>query len=161
VELKPSIAWFIEGSFRFPAADISLNSFRAYTETRASSADAFAQRGSSPKNYRGTKQRLKFVVTGAEAGAVYGSTLYSDESNFEAAAVHAGVVAVGQPTVVLVEILPGQDAAGAEMVDGSMSTWYGRWSGSYRFLPSAEAGAQREGMIQVRVGSSVVHMHMQ
>lgn len=51
-----------------------------------------------------------FEVTGANAGTVWGSDVYTDDSSLAKAAVHAGVLPLGQKGVVKVTFLPGQQA---------------------------------------------------
>src|SRR5690606_14627827 len=57
--------------------------------------------------YRGqVGQTLTFMVTGAASGSVWGSGVYTDDSSVAAAAVHAGVVRVGETQPVEITILP-------------------------------------------------------
>ncbi len=72
-----------------------------------------------------------FEVTGDAELMVWGTDIYTDDSNLAAAAVHAGVLEDGETGIVEVTILPGEDAySGSEQND--VSSWdYGSWSGSY------------------------------
>ncbi|MEY2879597.1 MAG: hypothetical protein RLZZ15_1977, partial [Verrucomicrobiota bacterium] len=89
--------------------------------------------------YRGkTGQVYQFTVTGSTAGIVWGSDVYTDDSNVARAAVHAGVLAVGETKTVTVTILPGQASYAATTRNGIASASWGAWSGSYSF---AGAGA--------------------
>lgn len=86
--------------------------------------------------YRGQDGAIhQFEVTGSTDGAVWGDMIYSDDSALPAAAVHAGVLDVGETGVVRVEILPGQESYDAAERNGIASQSYGSWSGSYRVLP--------------------------
>lgn len=76
-------------------------------------------------------------VMGAAQGSVWGSDVYTDDSVLARAAVHAGLVAVGQTAVVQVTILPGQPSYAAATRNGVDSAAYGAWSGSYAFAPAA------------------------
>ena len=76
---------------------------------------------------------LYFEVTGNKnAGGVWGTDVYTDDSSLAAAAVHAGVLADGQTGVVKVTILPGQGGYRGTCRDGVESGNWGGWVGSYR-----------------------------
>lgn len=78
---------------------------------------------------------LTFMVTGDAGGAVWGDGIYTDDSRLAAAAVHAGVLQVGQTGPVRVEILPGQQSYGGSERNGVTSKDYANWSGSFRIIP--------------------------
>ena len=85
--------------------------------------------------YRGQNgQVFRFEVTGATAGSVWGSDVYTDDSTIARAAVHAGVLRVGETGVVAVTVLPGQGGYAASSRNGIDSAAYGQWQGSYSFL---------------------------
>ena len=72
-------------------------------------------------------------VTGDKnAGTVWGTDLYTDDSALAAVAVHAGLVADGQKGVVKVTIAPGADAYQGSDRNGVASIDYAEWGGSYR-----------------------------
>lgn len=73
-----------------------------------------------------------FEVTGSDTGSAWGVDIYTDDSNLASAAVHAGVLAVGQKGVVKVTILPGQESYAASTRNGVTSGAWGNWSGSFR-----------------------------
>ena len=79
-------------------------------------------------------QTLMFQVTGASAGTIWGTDVYSDDSSLSRAAVHAGAVQPGQTAVVQVMILPGQGGYSGTNRNGVQSSNYGSWGGSYRFI---------------------------
>jgi hypothetical protein len=82
----------------------------------------------SPENLG---KSFDFRVTGAATGTIWGTDIYTDDSNLATAAVHAGVVQPGETQVVRVTILPGRSSyRGGERSDISSSS-YGRWYGSY------------------------------
>src|SRR5262245_17604999 len=54
-------------------------------------------------------QSFYFRVTGAINGSVWGSDVYTTDSQLSMVAVHAGVVNIGQTGIVKVTILPGQN----------------------------------------------------
>jgi hypothetical protein len=73
-----------------------------------------------------------FEVTGAtDGGAVWGTDVYTSDSNLSTAAVHAGVLRPGESGVVLVRTLPGRPSyAGSQRRGVSSSSW-DAWSESY------------------------------
>jgi len=73
-----------------------------------------------------------FEVTGVDSGAVWGTDVYTDDSTLGKAAVHAGVLQVGQTSVIKVTILPGQDSYAGSERNGIATSSYGSWVGSYR-----------------------------
>jgi hypothetical protein len=83
------------------------------------------QRGEAGKSFF-------FEVTGANTGSVWGTDVYTDDSALATAAVHAGVLTVGQKGVVKVTILPGQDSYTSSTRNGVTSGSWGNWHGSYR-----------------------------
>ena len=83
---------------------------------------------------------LRFAIEGRADGSVWGDGIYTDDSNLASAAVHAGVLAVGEQGVVRVEILPGQSSYGGSASNGVTSGTYGNWDGSYRILPAKVKG---------------------
>lgn len=73
-----------------------------------------------------------FTVTGnASGGTVWGSDIYTDDSNLSAVAVHAGILADGQTGTVKVTILAGQSSYTASTRNGVSTRSYGSWYGSY------------------------------
>jgi hypothetical protein len=86
--------------------------------------------------YRGQNGTiLKFEVTGAVEGALWGSGPYTDDSRLAVAAVHAGVLKAGETGVVTVEILPGQESYEASEANGVSGGAYASWQGSFRIVP--------------------------
>ncbi len=108
------------------------------TGTASTAVSAVAAPGNLVGYRNRVGQTFEFTVTGATGGAVWGTDVYTDDSSIARAAVHAGVVAVGQSRVVTVTILPGQSSYPASTRNGVTSASWGAWSGSYSF---AGAGA--------------------
>jgi hypothetical protein len=77
-----------------------------------------------------------FEVTGSNAGAVWGTDIYTDDSALATAAVHAGVLAVGQKGVIKVTILPGQNSYASSTRNGVSSQSWENWDGSFRVDPA-------------------------
>lgn len=72
-----------------------------------------------------------FRVTGQVSGSVWGSGVYTDDSNLGTAAVHAGLLREGQRGVVKVTLLPGQEHYEGSQNNGITSSSYETWEGSY------------------------------
>ncbi len=77
-------------------------------------------------------QSFYFRVTGAVAGTVWGSDVYTTDSALASAAVHAGAVKMGQTGVVKVTILPGQNGYVGTTRNGISTSGYGPYPGSYK-----------------------------
>ena len=73
-------------------------------------------------------------ITGSSGGSVWGSSIYTDDSNIARAAVHAGVVGVGQSATVYIKVLPGRNSYASTNKNGVSTSSYGSWSGSYAFV---------------------------
>ncbi len=78
-----------------------------------------------------TDEVLYFEVTGSTTGGVWGTDIYTDDSNLATAAVHAGVLENDETGVVKVTILPGEEEYQGTESNGVTSWDYGSWSGSY------------------------------
>ena len=62
-------------------------------------------------NYRGRTGIFSINITGSlVAGAVWGTNIYTDNSNIVSAAVHAGVIQNGENKTVSIETMPGQSS---------------------------------------------------
>lgn len=91
--------------------------------------------------YRGNiNQTYSFLLTGAISGAIWGTTIYTDDSSLVTAAVHSGFVQVGQVRVVTVIILPGQGSYTSTTQNGVTSSSWGGWSGSYSVISAVAVG---------------------
>jgi hypothetical protein len=83
--------------------------------------------------HRGQIGKALYVqATGRGDGYVWGTDVYTDDSNLGAAAVHAGVLGVGEKGVVKVTILPGRQAYSGTTRNGVESLEYGAFGGSYQ-----------------------------
>ncbi len=78
-----------------------------------------------------TSDVLYIEVTGADFGSIWGTDIYTDDSYLAVAAVHAGVLALGETDILEVTLLPGQDSYDGSTRNGITSMDYGEWSGSY------------------------------
>jgi WD40 repeat protein len=76
---------------------------------------------------------LLFRVTGRTTGVVYGSDVYTSDSNLATAAVHAGVLAPDQTDVVrvcIVPVLPRYEGSARNGV--TTRPWATSWTGAFR-----------------------------
>jgi hypothetical protein len=82
-------------------------------------------------SYRGQNgTQIRCGCAAAGAGAVWGTDLYTDDSNVCAAAVHAGAIPSTGGTVV-VTIQPGQSSYTGTTRNGITTLSYGAWAGSF------------------------------
>ncbi len=111
----------------------------------------------APYNLTGYRNRVgqsfQFTVTGASFGAVWGTDVYTDDSFIGTAAVHAGVLRVGETKTVTVVILAGQASYPATTRNGIASASWPAWGGSYSF---AGAGAVVSADIATAVPAAAV-----
>jgi LCCL domain-containing protein len=75
-----------------------------------------------------------FRLTGAMNGSVWGTDIYTADSNLASAAVHAGAVKVGQTKVVKVKIVPSPQAFQSSSRNGVTSSPYGNYPGAFQVL---------------------------
>jgi Ca2+-binding EF-hand superfamily protein len=73
-----------------------------------------------------------FEVTGTLGGTVWGTDVYTTDSPIAAAAVHAGLLQIGQTRLVKVTILPGQQSYRGSVRNGVVTRNYGPFASSYR-----------------------------
>ncbi|RYZ40135.1 MAG: protease B [Myxococcaceae bacterium] len=82
-------------------------------------------------SYRGQNgTQVRCSCPTVSAGAVWGTDLYTDDSNVCTAAVHAGVITSSGGTV-RVTLQPGQSAYTGTTRNGITTSSYGAWGGSY------------------------------
>lgn len=105
------------------SATISVKTAQAYS----TSVNAVSLRGNNG-------QRFTFNIKGTTSGVVWGSDIYTDDSNIAKAAVHAGKVSVGQSKTVTIEIRAGQNSYSSTTRNGITTSPYGSWGGSYIFI---------------------------
>ncbi|MBK9483469.1 MAG: hypothetical protein IPO02_16155 [Bacteroidetes bacterium] len=76
-----------------------------------------------------------YVITGTSDGSVWGGAdgVYTDDSKLSTAAVHAGILKVGESASVKVTVLQGQEAYKGSTQNGITSNNYGPWQGSFSF----------------------------
>lgn len=77
---------------------------------------------------------LTFTVTGTTDGAVWGTDIYTDDSDLSTAAVHSGAIAAGQTGTVTVQMLGPQPAFQGGPRNAVTTRNFGSWGGSFAFL---------------------------
>jgi LCCL domain len=75
---------------------------------------------------------LYFRVIGRTTGAIWGTNLYTTDSDLGTAVVHAGVLRNAQEGIVKVVMLPGVESYPGSARHGVSSASWGSWTGSYR-----------------------------
>jgi hypothetical protein len=78
--------------------------------------------------------RLTFLLNGSAHQGLWGTDIYTDDSDLNTAAVHAGLLKLGETGKVTVEIMPGRASYEGSTRNGVTSRSYGPWLGSYRFI---------------------------
>ena len=82
---------------------------------------------------------LAFSVTGmAAGGSVWGTDLYTTDSRLAIAAVHAGLVKVGETGVVRVKIIPSPPSFAGSSRHGITTSPYGPYRAAYQFVKGDE-----------------------
>lgn len=82
---------------------------------------------------------LAFSVTGAIAGgSVWGTDVYTTDSRLAIAAVHAGVVKVGETGVVRVKIIVSPPSFAGSSRHGITTSAYGPYRAAYQFVKGGE-----------------------
>lgn len=109
----------------------------------ATSAPQVQQAPDNLSVYRGQNGTvLEFQVTGTAAGQAWGDGVYTDDSSIGLAAVHEGLLQIGETGTVVLEIMPGQEKYTGSAMNGVTTSDYGQWSGSFKFLPQVDAKVQ-------------------
>lgn len=84
------------------------------------------------QNYRDrVGQTFVFEVVGQLGSTIWGDGIYTDDSAISVAAVHSGILQVGEKALVQVRIMPGQASYNGTFRNGVHSNPYGPWEGSY------------------------------
>jgi hypothetical protein len=80
-------------------------------------------------------KKLAFTVTGRADGSLWGTGVYTLDSTLAAAAVHAGILKVGETAVVKVEVLvPPPTFAGTTQNGVTSSPWMAYPDGAFQFF---------------------------
>ena len=128
--------------------DDDLRSSYTYTTTGA----PLGEPGASPQNpiadpgslttERGNDGKVLYIIVAGTllGGGVWGTDVYTDDSDLSTAVVHAGVLAENEVGIVMVTILPGQASYEGTTRNGLTTGNFGTWSGSYRVEPVGGGG---------------------
>ena len=123
----------------------------------------------NPGNVANLAQRIGqtyyFDVTGAKQGSVWGTDTYTADSTLAVAAVHAGVLKVGQRGMVRVTIVKSPEKHQGSERNGITTSDYGPYSGSYKIrrplasdkntneiVPELDVPNPQNGLRQLRIG---------
>lgn len=106
----------------------------------------------APENLLGAEAEIgtQFIyrATGAANGNVWGTGVYTADSSIAKAAVHAGVLAVGETGLIRVTVLPGRTMYPRSEMHGVESRAFGRYSRSYMIDPTEDSQKEREDRIR-------------
>ena len=113
----------VDGSFSFPdAEEIDVDTSIAWER---------------PASFYGDEVGAEFTVVcreGGELDSVWGTDVYTDDSSICTAAVHAGLIDVGESGEVTFEVLGGQESYDGSTSHGVTSLDYGEWETSFAFV---------------------------
>ena len=86
-------------------------------------------------DYRNTSSIYSITITGDNSvgAGIWGTTIYTDDSNIMKAAMHSGFISHGETKTVYIVILPGQQSYAASTQNSISSNSYGSFAGSYKF----------------------------
>jgi hypothetical protein len=121
------------GEVRLKLADVrSLRSLAA--EADGETGPALPDPGNLTGFQNQVGKRFAFRVTGMATGAIYGTDVYTADSQLAMAAVHAGVLKAGQTGVVKVKIVAAPVGFVGSIRNGVSSAAYGAYPGAYQVL---------------------------
>lgn len=130
-------------TFQFGEQTLRLADVKTLRSASGVAADDLAAAGPGPANLTAFQNQfgkeMAFAVTGAQAtgpnSGVWGTDVYTLDSNLAAAAVHAGLVQPGQTGVVRVRVLPSPPQFVGAFRNGISSAPYGNYpTGAYEFV---------------------------
>ena len=106
-----------------------------FLDTPMSEADMVFPDPGKLTDYRSkVGKTLQFSITGSTTELVWGDGIYTDDSDLDTAAVHAGLVKDGDDATVAVKIMPGQGKYNGRARNGVTSQAYGKFDGSFEFV---------------------------
>jgi hypothetical protein len=82
-------------------------------------------------------QQILFEVKANTTGTVWGTDVYTDDSDLGAAALHAGLLKDNETGILAVEILPARETYMGSLRNGVTTFEYGSWGGSFKFVGPA------------------------
>jgi archaellum component FlaG (FlaF/FlaG flagellin family) len=128
-----------QGSYRFIGKASNTTSTANNSGTVSTTSGIISNPGSMTSYRKNTGQTFSVKVTGTDQGSVWGGSngIYTDDSRLGKAAVHAGLLKVGQEGVVKVAIIAGQQKYTGNTQNGITTNNYGAYQGSYKFIGNA------------------------
>jgi len=121
------------GPVRLKLAD--LRSLRSLTATAGGDDSPAALDPGNLANFQGQAGKIfTFRVTGAVNGSVWGTDVYTTDSNLASAAVHAGALKPGQTKVIRVKIVGPPPSFQSSSRNGVTSSPYGFYQGAFQIL---------------------------
>jgi hypothetical protein len=94
----------------------------------------------SPAQWRGRVGESYFCeLTGAIGGSVWGTDVYTDDSDLQAAAVHAGALKVDETGVVKITICAPLESYPSSERNGVAAREWGAWDGAYTIERAKDA----------------------
>jgi hypothetical protein len=130
-------------SFAFGEVPLKLADARGFA-ARVPESDLAKAALPDPGNLSGYRQPVNFGkeftfrVTGAARGSVWGTEVYTADSTLAAAAVHMGVLKVGETGLVTVTVMGPQQKYVGSNRNGVTTADYDRYPASYRIHPKPE-----------------------
>jgi len=121
------------------AADAILNQIRSLQLALTQSVPVVRMTG-----YRsrvGQTFRVRVIGSAASGRGIWGTDVYTDDSDLSLAAVHAGILLANQEGEVLVTFLPGQSQYQGSTRNGVITSNFDAFPGSYRLDPVGPASA--------------------
>ncbi len=97
------------------------------------------------------------TVTGRTTGSVWGTGIYTNDSDVATAAVHAGLIANGQTATITVTPLPGQSSYTGSTANGVSTFNWGSWPGSISLALAAGGGTPPVIQLLLPSGVTVVN----
>jgi hypothetical protein len=86
-------------------------------------------------------------MTGVQNGVIYGTNTYTLDSYIAAAAVHSGVLKIGETAIVRIKIVPGLNSYASSSQNGILSNAYGNYPpGAYEILGKSTPGGAVKAM---------------
>jgi hypothetical protein len=114
---------------------VDLRSLRSLTGSLAGDDAAVALDPGNLVNFQNQAGKsFAFRVTGAVNGSVWGTDVYTTDSNLASAAVHAGVLKAGQTKVIRVKIVGSPPTFQGSSRNGVSSSAYGFYPGAYQVV---------------------------
>lgn len=128
-ELKAVTAQFGEVSLKL----IDMRSLRWQgTESEQALGPVIADPGNMTPLEGQMNKTFAIRVTGAANGSVWGTDVYTIDSNLATAAVHAGVLQMGQTAVIKVTVVASPPAFQGSVRNGVTSSGYGQYRAAFK-----------------------------